>query len=196
MHALRKLVAGLALVTFVVAGGQLYAQSGGKDGKGKKADAVTMPMTKTAKISANEMARNATALIGEMQVSLKRVVGLQQVARKQKDVIKLNCVNDKLLQVKKLLNIAESSRTDLTEDIANSNEPGRYHNYTKITISKEKVVVLRDEAEACIGEELSFVGPTKVDVDAPPVVDDPTRDDPFTVDNPDLERPNNASPFY
>jgi hypothetical protein len=180
-----------ALALAILGGTYLYAQPA--DDTAPETPDVTVPMEKEANLSPQEMRARAEQHIGEMQQVLTRVVELQTAARKQKDVIKLNCVNDKLLQIKQLLNIADTARTNMTEAIAQSDDPGRYHQYGQITIAKEKVLALRDEAEGCIGEELVFLGPTEVDVDAPTMPDDPT-DDPM---NPDfgIEQPGYASPY-
>jgi hypothetical protein len=178
--------------TVTVAAGSLLAQPAGD---ADKAPDVTIPMEKKVTITPKEMLSRSENLIEEMKGMLDRVLVIQQAARKQKDVIRLNCVNDRLLQVKKLLNIAEASRNDLVEAIAADSEVERYHQFGKVTISHEKVSVLRDEAEACVGEELIFLGPTEVVVDRPPIVDDPTQDDPFDLSDSDIERPAFASPF-
>lgn len=172
-----------------VGGGSLYAQNGGG-----AADAdVDIPMEKQAELSPQEMLDESDSLYKKMQEYLARIVQLQQIARKQKDVIKLNCVNDKLLQVKQLMNIAEAARTNLTEMIAREDEAGRYHEFGKIVIAEQQIRILAQEAETCIGEDLIFVGPTEVTVEEPEIPDDPTEgiDDDFV----DIEPPGYASPF-
>lgn len=198
MNIRRNLLTVSAAIAIVAGAGILWAQPDDK-GDDKDADA-TLPMEKKVTLTPKQMRVNSEKLIDDMKGMLERVIAVQQVARKQKDVIRLNCVNDRLLQVKKLLNIAEASRNDLIEAIAADNERERYHQYSKVTISHEKVSVLRDEAEACIGEELIFIGPTQVEVDKPDIPDDPTRNDPFiltddTVANDGIERPAFASPY-
>ncbi len=193
MPRLRNIALVIALV---LGGGLLHAQPADEpDASGDQVPEVDLPMQKQAQLSPKEMAKKSDSLIEEMKGMLKRVLQLQQTARKQKDIIKLNCVNDKLLQLKQLLNIADAARNNLTEAITLQNEPERYHQYGQITIAHEKGAVARDEAEACIGEELIFVGPTEVQVDEPDVVDDPTEDDPFNFDLDELEPPAYASPF-
>lgn len=154
---------------------------------------VDVPMRKRANISTGDMVNQAQGYLRKMQDSLRRVVELQEVARKQKDVIKLNCVNDKLLQVKQLLNIGETANTNMQESIARRDEDGRYHEFGRITIANQQVQVLSTEAENCIGEDLSFLGPTEVTVDAPEQPDDPTADP--TPEFPEVEPPPVASPF-
>ena len=191
MRSLRNI---LIVVAMFVGASYLHAQPA--DEPAAPDEEVSVPMEKEAQLSPKEMTKKSSELIEEMKTMLKRVLTLQQTARKQKDIIKLNCVNDKLLQLKQLLNIAEAAVNNLTEAITLKNEPDRYHQYGQITISHEKAGVARDEAEACIGEELIFIGPTAVEVDGPDVVDDPTADDPFDFDPGDLEPPAYASPFF
>ena len=100
-------------------------------------------------------------------------------------------MNDKLLQVKQLINIAESAKADLES----GSDEERTHAYTQITISSEKVATLRGEAEGCVGEGEMFVGPSRVTVTAPRIVDDPTIIDPFRLTGVEIERPSYATPF-
>ena len=151
------------------------------------------PGTKRANISQNDMVKQAGALLDKMKDGLKRVVHLQELARRGKDVIKLNCVNDKLLQVKQLLNIGESASTDMSEAIARGDEDGRYHQFSRITIAQQQVAGLTSEAENCIGEDVSFLGPTEVTVEKPKEPDDPTVEP--IADFPYVDMPPVASPF-
>jgi hypothetical protein len=162
-------------------------------GEGLEVD-IDMPMKVTANIPPGEMVSQASDHVHRMQEVLKRVVQLQDVARRQKDVIKLNCVNDKLLQVKQLLNIAEGASTNMQEAMARKDDEGRYHEFGRITIATQQVTVLGTEAETCIGEDLSFLGPTEVTVEQPEEAQtDPTQTpEPVT---PTVEPPPPASPF-
>lgn len=137
-------------------------------------DTVQQPMTKRADIPAAQMATNADGYLVKMRDVLKRIVQLQGIARKQKDVIKLNCVNDKLLQVKQLVNIGEANKTNLDEAIARSDDSGRYDFYSNITIANDQVQTIGAEAEQCIGQDLSFLGPTETTVEGGDEPDDPT----------------------
>ena len=189
MRNRRKLLSAALLIG---AFGTVRAQSSGDQG-------ATVDVGASAGVNANiapeEMSSRAGSLVGEMESIQSRLTTLQQQARESRDIIKLNCVNDKLLQVKQLLNIADAARVTLTEAISTHNDGDRYHQYTVITISSEKARSLRDEAEACIGEELVFNGRASIDVSAPDIPDDPTRTDPFALASFDIERPTYATPF-
>jgi hypothetical protein len=188
-------ILGLTVLAILVAATSLPAQPTGQPSPVQSPLDVAAGAAAEDSISPQEMLNRSASVIAEMRGMLERVIAVQQVARKQKDVIRLNCVNDRLLQIKKLLNIAESSRNDLVEAVAADNPTERAHQFGKVTIAHEKVTVLRDEAEACVGEELIFLGPTEVTAEHPPIVDDPTRSDPFVLTGGGLERPAYASPF-
>ena len=108
---------------------------------------------------------------------VQHIQALQETARKQKDIIKLNCVSDKFVQAKVNTSIADQALTALQENIAKSDEGGRTHEFTRLTIINQKVTVLGAEAENCIGEDLTFVGATRIDVDVDPNIprEDPTQ---------------------
>jgi hypothetical protein len=100
---------------------------------------------------AQKLSRSAAA-VSQMRGTLKVVLGKLEDARNTKDVVKLNCVNEKLTQVKGLLRISEQSDVALQEAVSKKDEPTADHEYTKVTIAQSKVEQLRSEAEQCIGQ--------------------------------------------
>jgi hypothetical protein len=195
MRTSRKIIAGLAIGALGI--GTLYAQPQPPP-DAQKPDITVTGETK-ADLSPREMATETKRLLTEMEGFHVRVLQLQGAARKAKDVIKLNCVNEKLLAVKQLLNIGESAENDLTEAIASSDRDAQVHQYSQVKLAHERATSERDEAEGCIGEEIVFIGPTAVDVDGPAMPDDPTDDpnDPFdVVPAEDFEQVITASPWY
>ncbi len=195
MRISQKLV--IALAAGVLGIGTIYAQPGPAPTDPKLPD-VTAPGETRVDLSPREMATETKRVLTEMEGFHVRVLQLQGAARKAKDVIKLNCVNEKLLAVKQLLNIAESAENDLTEAIASSDRDAQVHQYSQVKLAHERATSARDEAEGCIGEEIVFIGPTKVDVNGPAMPDDPTADpiDPFGASPADFEQPNVASPWF
>jgi len=202
----------LALATAVLAGaGVLYAQPGdapapappAPDDKPQRDIAdVTVPGEKTVNLSAREMDTNADEMIKEMEGFHRSVLENQAQAKQAKDVIKLNCVNEKLLAVKQLLNIAEAAENELDEAIVRGDRDEQIHQYGKITISHDNSENARNEARNCIGEDLHFIGKNDVTVTGPVIKYDPTDDgdvgevggdDPFANDV-GLEDPAYASP--
>lgn len=195
MRSSKKVV--LALVVAALGVGTIYAQPA--PAPREKLPDITAPGEKRAELSPREMATETKKLLTEMEGFHVRTLQLQGAARKAKDVIKLNCVNEKLLAVKQLLNIAETAENDLTEAIAGGDRDAQVHQYSQVKLAHERATAERDEAEACIGEEIIFIGPTQVDVDGPAMPDDPTDDplDPFdVVPVGDFEQVTVASPWF
>lgn len=187
-----------ALLVGLAGGGLLYAQPAESEDEGKDLPDVTASGETQANLSPREMVTESERLIDEMGSMHVRVLDLQAAARKAKDVIKLNCVNEKLLAVKQLLNIADAAKNELTEAISGGDTAGQVHQYGQVKLAHERTSAERDNAEGCIGEEIVFVGPTEIDVDGPPMPDDPTDDgeDPFAVTTDEIfERAATATPF-
>jgi hypothetical protein len=211
MPNLKPLFAATLAATLAAGTGYLAAQPGGDADAPAPTPApkpapedvplpdVTVSGETHAKLSPREMTDESTRLIGEMDGMHLRVLELQKSARKAKDVIKLNCVNEKLLAVKQLMNIADAAKTDLTEAISGDDRDAQVAKYGQVVLAHERATAERDEAEGCIGEELVFVGPTKVEVDGPTIPDDPTDDpeDPFATNEvADVEHVNDATPWF
>jgi hypothetical protein len=138
-----------------------------------KAD-VDIPMRARANISISDMTKQSGAYITKIADVVKRMIQLQEIARREKDVIKLNCVNDKLLQLKQLQNIADQANNNMQEAIARGDEDARYHEFGRVTIAYQQAQALSAEAENCIGEDLTFLGKTTVTVEEPNIPEDPT----------------------
>jgi len=143
-------------------------------------------------LTSDEMISQAKEYQQGMGQVLKRIQTVQETARKQKDIIKLNCVQDKLVQTKVNVSIADQAMASLQENVARADEGGRTHEFTRLTIINQKVTVLGAEAENCVGEDLSFVGATRIDVDIDPNIprDDPTQP---PVPTTNVQRPAAAS---
>lgn len=140
-----------------------------------------------------EMVNQSKEYLQGMAQVVKRIQSLQEEAKRQKDIIRLNCVTDKLVQARVNENIAEQSMAALQENVAKNDLGGETHEFTRLTIVNQKVTVVGAEAENCIGEDLSFVGATRVDVEVDQNIPqyDPTQPgSPFI----DITRPPEASP--
>jgi hypothetical protein len=105
--------------------------------------------------------------IARMKAALKTVLGRAEQARVEKDVVKLNCVNEKLTQIKTLLRVAEQADVALHESLASRAGAGEAE-FSKVAITRTKVDRLRREAEECIGQLAYMVDEkTTVEVEQP-----------------------------
>jgi hypothetical protein len=107
--------------------------------------------------------RRAADAITSMRGSLRQVTTRVEDARNEKDVVKLNCANEKLAQIKGLLKVAEQSENAFKEAVA-SKDPAANGEYAKIMIAKGKVDSLGNDAQQCIGQ-LAYVVDEKTTVE-------------------------------
>lgn len=143
--------------------------------------AETPPAARPSGMSAEEQQAQSTKFLVEMRATETHVAKLAERARNDKDLIKLNCLNDKLLQIKGNLRIAEQTSQLLSVAAARGDAAARDHEFSKITITYQKVSVLGQEAEGCVGEEVAYVGEARVTVEIDPNVagaGDPTEQEP------------------
>jgi hypothetical protein len=116
------------------------------------------------KVPDPEKLRVSTDSVAVMRGALKDVLGKLEEARNTKDVLKLNCVNEKLTQIKGLLRISEQADVNLQEAIAKREPSAAEHEFTKVTIARAKVDQLRAEAEQCIGQ-LAFASTENLSIE-------------------------------
>jgi len=140
------------------------------------APALTPGLEKASDVPDPEKMRRSTEGLTRMRNILKDVLGKLEEARRTKDVVKLNCVNEKLTQIKGLLRISEQSDISLQEAVAKREASSAEHEYTKVMIARQKVEQLRAEAEECVGQ-LAFRTDENLTVEVE-VPDDLPKDDP------------------
>jgi hypothetical protein len=184
----------LILTTALLAGALATHGGAGAAPAGPGApDQADIGVKQRSNLTPQEMIKAGQDYFKNMNETVKRVTDLQNQAKRQKDIIRLNCVTDKLVQAKVNITIGEQAMAALQESISRADEGGRTHEFTRLTIVNQKVQVLGAEAENCIGEDLSFVGATRVDVEIDPNLPtvDVTQPAAPQIDNP---RPPEASP--
>ncbi|QSQ19416.1 hypothetical protein JY651_29315 [Pyxidicoccus parkwayensis] len=107
---------------------------------------------KASDVPDGEKLARSTQAVGVMKEVLRQVLGKVEEARRTKDVVKLNCANEKLTQIKGLLRISEQAEVSLQEALATKETSTSDHEFTKVMIARQKVTQLRAEAEECIGQ--------------------------------------------
>ncbi len=193
MKSLKKaLMAGLVVA---VSGSLLYAAPDTAPTEGAATAELGIAGTdeakKPAKFSPEEVIKKSNELQIQMDQDMVHVSRLQQKARKDKDVIKLNCVNDKMVQMKATMNLADDKRSQLTDalTLSNGRGPQAFSDYTKNAGDIKK---LREEADVCVGVGVDSAIDSKLNISNPAIPDDPTAGDPF---DDGMEPPAYASPY-
>jgi hypothetical protein len=142
---------------------------------------------------------SSQAAVARMRDVLGRVLKHLEDARAERDVIKLNCVNEKLTAIKGLLRIAEQADVALQEAVSRKDSETAGHEFDKISIAQRKSEQLLSESESCVGELAVYSGSTQVDVvieESARAAPDPTANlgAPLTLPQV-LDRPPVASPY-
>ena len=156
-------------------------------------------------ISPNEALRRGAMELWAAEQAGEKVREYLSAARKTKDIIRINCVQEKLAQINTVIGLARKELKEL-RSVAPTDETGDKSRilYEKMAIFKEQAENIRREAEGCSGEELTYTGETKVTVDIDPSipVEDPTEPpaglsgSAVVVDEVIIGRPPEVSPYF
>jgi hypothetical protein len=141
-------------------------------------------------LSPSEMAARATTIRTQILEDSQKVIALREQARKLKDVIKLDCVNDKQVQIKAEMNLADMANDQLQGALQKSTDD-RQSAFSQLVGAGDAVRRLREEAAACISDVELFKQEQGGTAESPDIVDDPTQTDPFGGG--ELEPPMSAS---
>ena len=168
--ALRGLVQGLGVLVIglvmtvalpsLAAAQTVIVNSGG--GTGIDTFVEDVPDAEKIELAEEAVART-TEILGLVKSQL-------EASRKARDVIKLNCVNEKVTAVKGLLRASESSRKSLERSLLKNNVSTAQHEYEKIIIARRKAEQMLADAESCVGEMALYSGDTEVEINVDPTV--------------------------
>lgn len=105
-------------------------------------------------------------------------------ARKQRDVVKTLCLNDKLSQVDVAIRSGRDRRSQLQAAVKRNDAELASHEFTILTVLRQRSEQLVAEANQCIGEEAAFVGDTRTSVIIDPSI--PPDETPYPDTDPTL----------
>ncbi len=190
MGAFRTRVALLGAVIVALGAGVVLAEQG---------DAVPADdpgeLEQEATLSGPQQTAWAQEQLNNMQNLGARIQGLLDEARRDQDIIKVTCLNDKLTQVNVSVRSFEARMTQHADSARSQNVERRDHHYRLLVILAQRSRTLRLEAEGCVGETDVTFGRTNVTTEIDPSV---TQDDPTEIPAVDyvFDRPPSASGYY
>ena len=138
---------------------------------------------KTSLTPEEQLAESAKHL-GRMEQAAAGVRKMLEEARKQRDVVKTLCLNDKLSQVDVAIRSGRDRRTQLTAAVSRKDTELANHEFTILTVLRQRSEQLVAEANQCIGEEAAFVGDTRTKVTIDPSI--PPDETPYPSNDPSL----------
>ena len=120
-------------------------------------------------VAPSEMIRRSSRAVERMRKALKIILSKLEEARDSKDVIKLNCVNDRLTDVKSMLRISEQADVALQEAIARQDLSQARSSLGTVEANDRKTEQLATESDQCIGLLAFDTAGTKLTVEEPEV---------------------------
>lgn len=108
---------------------------------------------RTANLSGPDQLREAQSVIDSVTSTRRRVSDMLDRARQERDILKVNCLNDKLTQIDVGLRTAGEHRELLQNAVSINNDSQRNHEFTLMLIVRSRSEALEGEARQCIGED-------------------------------------------
>lgn len=119
-------------------------------------------------LTPQEQTVEAQKHLGRMEQAGAGVRKMLEEARKQRDVVKTLCLNDKLSQVDVAIRSGRERKAQLQAAVTRNDTELANHEFTILTVLRQRVEQLVAEANQCIGEEAAFVGDTRTTVQIDP----------------------------
>jgi hypothetical protein len=158
-RATLRWIATAALV--LGAAGSATAQQPAGAGGGGASDAQ-MGFQRTPQLSPQEQLSQAGSILSRMDQAAATVRRQLEQARAARDVVKTLCLNDKLSQIDVAIRSARDRQASLQAAAQRNDTELSNHEFTILTVLRQRSEQLTAEANQCIGEEVAFVGATQV----------------------------------
>ncbi len=171
------LAASVALGMMVVSSAQAQGTTKPQRKDAVRSDAPKGVTVDASKIPTKQKKRRVEKMLVEQRGALARAAEILADTRARKNIAQLNCVNEKLTQIKGLLKISEIASLKMYEGIAENRQDMVNFEYTKVAVANGKSSLLRAEAEQCVGKQVVFTGDTEVtlEIDSDIQQRDPTE---------------------
>jgi hypothetical protein len=125
-------------------------------------------------LSPSEQLAESDIFLNRMDSARQIVRRLLEQARAQRDVVKTLCLNDKLNQIDVAIRSARERRQSLELAAKRNDADLSSHEFTILTVLRQRVEQLTAEANQCIGKEIDVLGESAVTTTIDPTIpDDP-----------------------
>jgi hypothetical protein len=153
-----RLVAA-GVMTFAVVG-VAVAQQGGPPAPPEPNPGLQRQVTLTPQ----EQLQQADNDLARMEQARSTVRRQLMEAREQRDVVKTLCLNDKLTQLNVAISSAQERRDGLAGAVKRGDTDLATHEFTIMSVLRQRTDQLSTEANQCVGEEVGVVGQSDVKV--------------------------------
>ncbi len=110
-------------------------------------------------LTPQQQSQMASSIVSRGQELAQRLMHMVDEARREGDMIKLACLNDKLQQANANVGTAQARLDALAKA---TDGDSRAHEFTVLSVIGQKFQTLDQEANQCVGQDLYETGATKV----------------------------------
>ncbi|QQR89237.1 MAG: hypothetical protein IPJ88_13630 [Myxococcales bacterium] len=110
----------------------------------------------------NSAINQGNQVVSQGQSLARRIANMLDEARREGDVIRATCLDDKLTQANVNTRNAEQRLSALQEAVSTQDNERQKHELTVLSVLSSKLGVLDQEAAQCLGQDLFETGETKV----------------------------------
>ncbi len=167
-------------MVLAVSGSATAQPSGGPGGSGGNAGSPQLGFERRPQLTPQDEMNQADALITRMTQASATVRRQLDTAREARDVVKSLCLSDKLSQIDVATRSARDRQTALQAAAQRNDVELSNHEFTMLTVLRQRTEQLTAEANQCIGEDLAFVGQTEVSTEYPQLPAEDTTQYPST----------------
>lgn len=127
-------------------------------------------VSKKAQLSPADQLAESDRALAKMERAGATVRKQLEQARKDKDVVKTLCLDDKLSQIDVAVRSARERKTALQAAVSRNDAELSGHEFTILQVLRQRSEQLVAESNQCIGEEAAYLGQTKVTTTVDPAV--------------------------
>lgn len=113
----------------------------------------TIDTQQSANLPPAQQMTQASGVVETLQNQRRTIQGLLDQAQQRGDIIKVNCLSDKLTQMDTALGSAREQQGLLENAIGLNNDGQRNHHFTVMTLLRGRAEGIMAEARQCVGEE-------------------------------------------
>jgi hypothetical protein len=165
--------AGATALVLAVASSATAQQATGSAGASAQVGFERRPQ-----LSPQEELAQADVILRRMDQAAASARRQLETARSARDVVRTLCLNDKLSQIDVATRSARDRQLALTAAVQRNDGELANHEFTVLTVLRQRAEQLTAEANQCIGEEMAFTGQTQIVTDINPNLPDDTTEFP------------------
>lgn len=152
------------------------ADHAGAQGQPAQPADASAGLGRQVQLSPAEQLSQSESFLARMDASRSTVRRMLADSRQQRDVVKTLCLNDKLNQIDVAVRSARERRQALELAVKRNDTDLSNHEFTILTVLRQRVDQLSSEANLCVGQEGVFIeGSTVTATIDPTLPDDPSQ---------------------